>query len=198
MSKKKVCIMGDNLNYTTGNARVIKELSRGLAKLPFYDVSHIAIGPDDIEQKEKGVKFLPVQEGGFDDASVFKFLEKISQYIKREKFDYIIILGDAINYQKRGIGNLNMKHLSPKTKVIFWETVDSNSRLCMEQGYCLRNARSEIYGICDKVVATAHYGKDVLEAEMVKVDKVIWEFADTDKFFPIDKKSVMKLEKNTG
>ena len=190
MKKKKVCILGDNMSYSTGNAKVIRELAQGFKKLLCYDVSHIAIGPDGIEQTKDGIKVLPIEEGGFDDRSVFKFLDKLSQYIKRDKYDYLIILGDSVNYQKRGIGNLIP---NSKTKIIFWETVDSNVRLCMEQGYNMQNVRKEIYNVCNHIITTADYGKQVLEKEFVKVDKVIWEFADTKKFYPIDEKKKAEI-----
>lgn len=184
--------MGDNMYTTTGNAKVIKTLLEGMNKLS-YDCYHIAIGPDEAQRKEEGITILPITQAGFGDDAVLKFLFKLSQYIKIHKFDYLIFLGDAIHYQKLGLGNLNMEFTCPKTKLIFWETLDSSVRLCMETCYNAAHPRNEIYKAVDHVITTSHYGKEVLEKEFIKVDKVIWEFVDTDLFVPVDEKKKTAL-----
>jgi len=191
--KKKVYMLADSIYSTTGNARVTKTLLTGL-KSQGFNVANIGIGA---EGEFEGIKFLPITQHGFDENSVQVFLNKLTKYLERDKPDFLIILGDRVHFQNLGVGNISKDFLEMiGTKMIFWETVDSNAMLCMEN--TIQNPttpRKQIYPACTNVVTTSHYGKKVLENEFVKVDKVIWEFVDTERFTPVNDNKKIEIRK---
>lgn len=194
--KKKVIFLSDSIFATTGNAKVAKALLKGLQKLG-YDVINMAIGADEPENTFEGIKILPIAQHGFDDGFVRIFMNKLTQYLKREKPDYFIVLGDRIHYQQLGIGNIEREFIKKLgTKMIFWETVDSDVKLCLESSLKRKNnPRRDIYNTFDHIVTTSQYGKEVLEREFTKVDKVIWEFVDTEIFTPVNDQKKIEIRK---
>ena len=193
--KKKIIFLSDAVYATTGNAKVVKALLKGLQKLD-YDVINMAIGADEPEAKFEGITVLPIAQHGFDDSSVGVFMNKLTKYLERERPDYFIVLGDRIHYQQLGLGNIEREFIEKMgTKMIFWETVDSDVKLCLESSLKSGNPKREIYNTFDYIVTTAQFGKDVLEREFTKVDKVIWEFVDLDLFTPVNDKKKIEIRK---
>lgn len=193
--KKKFYILGDSIKFTTGNAKVVKGLL-GELKKKGYDVANIAVGADEVEHEVEGIKVLPIAQHGFADDHVMMFLNKLILYLERDKPDYLIILGDTIHYQNLGVGNITKEFLKDNgIKLIFWETVDADIMLCMDKSYKTMNPKQSIHSICDHVVTTSKHGKEVLENEFVKVDKVIWEFVDHNKFIPVSEEKKTEIRK---
>lgn len=194
--KKKIIFLSDSIFATTGNAKVAKALLKGLQTLG-YDVINMAVGADEPENMFEGIKILPIAQHGFDDGFVQIFMNKLTQYLEREKPDYFIVLGDRIHYQQLGIGNIEREFIKKLgVKMIFWETVDSDVKLCMESSLKRKNnPRRDIYNTFDHVVTTSQYGKEVLEREFTKVDKVIWEFVDTEIFVPVNDQKKIDIRK---
>lgn len=196
VKKRKLLLLSDSLRATTGNSRVARGLLKGLKKLG-YTVGSISLGPDEPEGELDGIKILPITQRGFDDDSVQQFMYKLTLYLEREKPDYFIFLGDAVHFQSLNVGAISKEFLKGiGTKMIFWETCDSDVRICMENHYKrVVNPRIQIYKACDYVVTTSEHGKKVLEHEFINVDKVIWEFVDTDEFIPVSKDKKIELRK---
>lgn len=196
MKRKKFYILSDSIKSTTGNARVARGLLKGLKKLD-YEVANIALGQEEPEGEFEGIKILPITQHGFEDSHVKMFLHKLTLYLERDKPHYFVILGDRVHYQQLGIGNIDKIFLDKNNiKLIFWETVDSDVCLCLENSYTNPiHPKSEIYKACHHVVTTSSYGKRVLENEFIKVDKVIWEFVDTKEFVPVSKSKKIEIRK---
>ena len=195
--RKSVLLLSDNISSTTGNSKVALTLLKGLQKQG-YNVSSMSVGGDEPETEFDGIRLLPISQYGFDDNSVNIFMTKLTRYLLREKPDYFIVLGDRVHFQQLGIGNIEKEFIKQiDTKMIFWETVDSDVRLCMESMLNNpRNPKRDIYNTFDYIVTTSQYGKDVLENELIKVDKVIWEFVDTELFLPITDKKKLEIRKD--
>ena len=157
----------------------------------------MAIGADEPEWVVDGIKILPIAQHGFDDNSVQVFMNKLTKYLEREKPDYFVVLGDRIHYQQLGLGNIEREFIKKiGTKMIFWETVDSDVKLCMESSLKRTDRpRRDIYKTFDHIVTTSQFGKEVLEREFTNVDKVIWEFADTEIFTPVNDKKKIEIRK---
>ncbi len=193
--KKSLMLLSDSIEYTTGNARVAKALLKGLQKLG-YDVANLSSGNDVPEWEFEGIKMLPITQYGFEDHNVQIFMNKLTKYLLRDKPDYLLVLGDRIQFQQLGLGNMERSFIKKiGTKLIFWETVDSDAKLCMEGTLNAQNPRRQIYNTFDYIVTTSNYGKKVLEREFVKVDKVIWECVDTDEFCPVGKDKKIEIRK---
>ena len=194
--KKKIIFLSDAVYATTGNAKTVKALLKGLQKLD-YEVVNMAVGQDEPENKFEGIRILPIAQHGFDDGFVQIFMNKLTKYLEREKPDYFCVLGDRVHYQQLGIGNIEKEFIKKMgTKMIFWETVDSDVKLCMESSLKRpNNPRRDIYNTFDHIVTASQYGKEVLEREFTKVDKVIWEYVDTDVFVPVNDKKQIEIRK---
>lgn len=194
--KPKLILLSDSILATTGNAKVAKALLKGLQKLG-YEAINMAIAADEPEWIIEGIKILPIAQHGFDDNSVAVFMNKLTKYLEREKPDYFVVLGDRIHYQQLGLGNIEKEFIKKiGTKMIFWETVDSDVKLCMESSLKRQDRpRRDIYKTFDHIVTTSKFGKEVLEREFTKVDKVIWEFADTERFTPVSDKQKIEIRK---
>ena len=195
--KIKICLLSDSPTHTTGNAKVAREMMKGLSDKG-YDMYSMAVGYGDLPEKDMGhYKLLPIQHENYSENSVAMFLSKVSQYIERDKYDYLIVLGDEIYYTYLGLGNLDKEFLNEcGTKIIPWITVDSNMRLCMESAYKHpSNPKLMLYSPASHIISASHYGKNVLENDFLKVDKVIWPHVDTETFAPVTKEEKIKLRK---
>ena len=194
VKKKKFYILSDAVTSTTGNARVAKGLLKGLKKLG-YEVANIALGADEPEYEYEGIKMLPLTQHGFGDPQVKMFLHKLELYLERDKPDYFVILGDKVHYQGLGVGNFSRQFFDGNgIKMIFWETIDSDSILELENQYRNPlNPKIDMHKTAHHIVTTSEYGKNVIEEEFVKVDKVIWEFVDVNEFYPVGKEKKTKI-----
>lgn len=189
MDKKKikVAMLCDSVDQTTGNSKVAREMIKGLSALG-YEMYNIAVGHGDLPEQDRGhFKLLPINHENYNENSVAMFLNKLTMYIERDKYDYLIILGDEIYYTYLGLGNIDKEFLAKcGTKIITWMTIDTDVRLCMESAYHhLTNPKFPLFNPASNIVTTSFYGKDVLEEDFLKVDKVIYPHVDTEIFTPL-------------
>jgi glycosyltransferase involved in cell wall biosynthesis len=168
--KKTFIIYSAPINKTTGNGKIGYFLAKVIQARgdTVYtignDYNHLSI-------YFKNIPVLPsfhCETCGLAYQGSTENVEKIAEYINLFKPDYFICIGDPLDIQQRGIGNMTFENMK-KTKVIFYGSLDSEGILTNDS--LVLDGKRDYLEVCDKIVYYSRFGQQQFKK---------WTGQDTD------------------
>lgn len=198
--KKKILIHGAPCNTSTGNGKLIYHIAQALLKAG-HEVYTIGIEYNrmQIAYRAKNTdSLIPIMPsfhcercGNTNRGSEFR-VGKIAEYINKLQPDFFLCVGDPIQSQQFGMGNMNFEVMK-NTHALIYATLDSDGVFCNEN--LIANGMRDYVKVCDRIISTAKHTQEQFKKWMGLDTDLIYETIDFDTYKPVSKETKTEIRK---
>lgn len=191
---KKIIIYGAPANKTTGNGKLIYFMAK-VFQSAGHQVYTIGLEYNGPQIQFDGIPILPshfCEICGHAHKGSIENVKKIATWINLLQPNFFICVGDPIQMQQFGIGNLGFEHMK-HTFSMMYATIDSSGLFCNE--LLTKSGQRDYFDICDKVISTSIFTQEQFKKWLELDTNLIHETINMNNYLPVTKEKKEELRK---